>query len=366
MIYVYAFDQNKGIKTVYVEKRNDLNLSTLNGAASGIGTFTNDGAAAANRTAGTYSDVVSTTAQNGTGATFDVVVASDGTPTVTLKTAGTGYAATDTLTIADGNLGGGGATNITVTVSTISGIDATDTFDERLAALSKLYWVQGRNVSGVPNTISEIDVIGYSEVSRPELDDPATGAATYLELTLLGDKNLLDNYFTEYDSGNSSDSGKTELFRTRVDGENDENRFGIIRDYNETITPVIGIAKPSNFTLVDRGTGFNTDTDIILSKGRKNDGTSVYNSVFGLSYFDPQFFTKILLDTSIEGTGGFGTGKYIYGITSGAYGVVEGSSTGSFSKNKTLMVKTLFGNFKSGEILRDEDKNSVRISQDKD
>ena len=50
-------------------------------------------------------DVVSTTAQNGTGATFDVVVASDGTPTVTLKTAGTGYAATDTLTIADGNLG---------------------------------------------------------------------------------------------------------------------------------------------------------------------------------------------------------------------------------------------------------------------
>ena len=358
------FDQNKGIKTVYVEKESNINLSTLNGAASGVGTFTNDGAAAANRTAGTYIDVVSTTSQNGTGATFDVVVAADGTPTITLNQAGTGYAATDTLSISDGNLGAGGGAAITVTVSTISGVDATDTFDERLTALSTLYWVQGRNVSGVPNTINSIEVIGYSEVSRPELDDPAAGAKTYLELTLQGDKNLLDKYFTEYDSENSSDSGNRELFRTKVDGENDQNRFGLIRDYNETVTPVVGIAKPSNFTLVDRGTGFNTDTDIILSKGRKNDGTSVYNSVFGLSYFDPQLFTKITLDTSIEGTGGFGSGKYVYGITSGAYGVIEGSSTGSFSKNKTLMVKTLFGNFKSGEILRDEDNNSIRIAKD--
>ena len=28
------------------------------------------------------------------------------------------------------------------------------------------------------------------------------------------------------------------------------------------------------------------------------------------------------------------------------------------------MVKTLFGNFKSGEIIRDEDNNSVRIAND--
>ena len=83
-----------------------------------------------------------------------------------------------------------------------------------------------------------------------------------------------------------------------------------------------------------------------------------------MSYFDPQFFTKISLDKSIEGTGGFGSGKYVYGITSGAYGVIEGSSNGSYSKNKTLMVKTLFGNFKSGEILRDEDNNSIRIAKD--
>ena len=358
------FDQNKGIKTVYVEKESDINLSTLNGAASGVGTFTNNGAADSNRTAGTYTNVASTTAQNGTGATFNVVVAADGTPTVTLNTAGTGYAATDTLSISDGLLGAGGGAVVAVTVSTISGVDATDTFDERLTALSTLYWVQGRNVSGVPNTISSINVIGYSEVTRPELDDPSGSAATYLELTLEGDKNLLDKFFTEYDSENSSDNGNRELYRTKVDGENDENRFGLIRDYNETVTPVVGIAKPSNFTLVDRGTGFSTDTDIVLSKGKKNDGTAVYNSIFGLSYFDPQFFTKILLDDSIEGTGGFVSGKYIYGITSGAYGVVEGSSTGSFSKNKTLMVKTLFGTFKSGEIIRDEDNNSVRIAKD--
>tara|TARA_B100002019_G_scaffold90443_2_gene78157 strand:- start:2244 stop:10703 length:8460 start_codon:yes stop_codon:yes gene_type:complete len=360
----HFFDQNQGIKTVYVQKEPNINLSTLNGASSGVGTFANNGVADSSRTAGTYTNVTTTTAQNGTGATFDIVVAADGTPTITLNQAGTGYASTDTLSIIDGNLGGGGGADITITVSTISGVDATDTFDERLTALSTLYWVQGRNVSGVPNTISPIDVIAYSEVSRPELDDPASTPETYLELTLAGDKNLLDKFFTEYDAENSGDNGIRELFRTKVDGENDQNRFGIIRDYNETITPVIGIAKPSNFTLVEKGTGFNTDTDIILSKGKLSDGTSVYNSIFGLSYFDPQFFTKLLLDDSTETTGGFTPGQYVYGVTSGAYGVVEGSSTGSFSKNKVLMVKTLFGTFKSGEIIRDENNNSVRIAQD--
>ena len=352
------FDQNDGIKTVYVLKSGNVNLSALNGATSGIGTFSDNGAADGSRTAGTYSAVASTaTTGSGSGATFNVVVASDGTPTVTLASAGTGYAANDTVGIADSVLGGGGGATITVTVTTTSGVDATDTLDERLSALSTLYWVQGRNASGIPDTINSIDVIAYSEVLRPEI-----GGDTYLELTLKGDKNFLDTKFTEYDSEQTG--GERQLFRTRVDGENNTNVFGVIKDYNETVTPVVGIAKPSNFTLIEKGTGFNSDTDIILSKGRKNDGGEVYNTTFGLSYFDPQFFTKIALDDTISGGSAFLPGYYIYGIESGAYGVVEGISGGSFSKNKTLMVKTLFGNFKSGEIISDEKNNSVRIAKD--
>ncbi len=353
-----VFDQNTGIKTVYVEVATGQNLSTLNGAASGIGTFTHNGVADASRTQGVYNGVASTaTTGSGSGATFNVVVSADGTPTVTLVTAGTNYAANDTVGIADSVLGGGGGATITLTVSTISGTDATDTYDERLTALSTLYWVQGRNASEVPDTISSIDVIAYSEVIRPEI-----GSKTYLELTVAGDKNLLDTFFTEYDNGHVS--GERELFRTRDDGENDTNVFGVIKDYNETVTPIIGMAKPSNFTLIERGTGFNTDTDIILSKGRLDNGTEVYNTTFGLSYFDPQFFTKILLDDPISGGSAFLPGYYVYGLESGAYGVVEGTSGGSFSKNKTLMVKTLFGTFKSGEILRDEKNNSIRVAKD--
>ena len=93
------------------------------------------------------------------------------------------------------------------------------------------------------------------------------------------------------------------------------------------------------------------DTDVVLSKGRQENGSPVYNSTFGLSYFDPQFFTKILLDERITVVGSFTPGQYVYGIESGAYGVVEGSATGTFTTTKTLMVKTLFGNFKSGKQL---------------
>ena len=80
--------------------------------------------------------------------------------------------------------------------------------------------------------------------------------------------------------------------------------------------------------------------------------------------FDPQFFTKILLDEDIIADGRFASGKYVYGLESGAYGVVEGPSDGKFTTNKTLMVKTLFGNFKSGETIRDEDNFSVRAAKD--
>ena len=75
------------------------------------------------------------------------------------------------------------------------------------------------------------------------------------------------------------------------------DEFGFIVDYSPTITPVIGKAKPNNFFLKQRGSGFNSDSDIVLSRGRLAAGTTAYNATFGLSYFDPQFFTKITLES---------------------------------------------------------------------
>ncbi len=224
-----------------------------------------------------------------------------------------------------------------------------------------LWFVQTRTDAGEPSVANSVAAIAFSKVNRIEVN--ASTGVTYLELTITAAKNLLDQYFLEYDA--SSPSGYREVYLSENDAKSSSSTpFGTIIDYNETITPVIGTIKPSNFNFIETGSGFDADTDVVLSKGRDENGDFVYNSTFGLSYFDPQFFTKILLDERITVVNSFTPGQYVYGIESGAYGVVEGSSTGTFTTTKTLMVKMLFGNFKSGEAIRDESNNTLRIAKD--
>ena len=228
------------------------------------------------------------------------------------------------------------------------------------STLGTLWFVQTRTDVGAPSVVNSVKSLAFSKVNRIEVN--ASTGVTFLELTVTGRKDLLDTYFLEYDL--ASGSKYREVYLTENDAIQGNTAFGTIVDYNETITPVVGLSKPNNFTLIERGSGFNEDSDSVISKGRLSNGGSVYNTTFGLSYFDPQFFTKILLDEDIIADGRFASGKYVYGLESGAYGVVEGPSDGKFTTNKTLMVKTLFGNFKSGETIRDEDNFSVRVAKD--
>ena len=93
-------------------------------------------------------------------------------------------------------------------------------------------------------------------------------------------------------------------------------------------------------------------------------GDATYNSIFGLSYFDPSFFTKVQLDAVPSGSGAFQAGKYVFGLESNAYGVVEGSDTGVYSIGQLLYLKTLSGRFLSGETIRDEDGNTAKFAKD--
>ena len=111
----------------------------------------------------------------------------------------------------------------------------------------------------------------------------------------------------------------------------------------------------------ERGSGFNSDSDIVLSKGRLAAGTNAYNTTFGISYFDPQFFTKIIIETT---PAGYDEGKYVFGVDSGAYGVVEGTPSGVYTTGTILFVTTLSGRFLPGETIRDEDGNTVRIAKE--
>ena len=249
-----------------------------------------------------------------------------------------------------------------VNIDNIGGSATTDN-DARLAALSNLWYIVNR--SGTTYTVSSVSAIGFSIVNRIEVD--SSTSQTFLEITVSGKKSELDEKFVEYDNEDASKNRK--LFLTENEAKNTSaTEFGTIVDYNETITPVIGLAKPSNVTLIEKGDGFNSDIDVVASKGRQSNGNAVYNTTFGLSYFDPQFFTKILLDgplpTSTTSNPKFDNGMYVYGLQSGAYGVIEGAADQSYSKYKTLMVKTLFGTFQSGEPIRDEKNNTIRIRKD--
>lgn len=95
--------------------------------AGAVATFTSNGAADGSRTAGTYTVTDAAGNASGTGADFTVVVAANGTPTVTQVSGGQGYADNETITIADASLGGGGGASVVLTVTVAATAAATFT-----------------------------------------------------------------------------------------------------------------------------------------------------------------------------------------------------------------------------------------------
>lgn len=297
-----------------VERPFDITNSTV----GSITAITNISAADVTRNPGTYTidaDEYSTDG-SGFGAAFSVIIDNSGAAGVTLTNGGTNFSVGETFTILASEIGGAGS-DLTFDVDTIS------------------------------------------------------STTNYLELTVKGNKEDLYVFLKEYDDSDSSK--KRKLFLSESDAQSYYFQSGTptifpyseVLDYNEIITPVIGVCKPKDFSLLEKGSGFKTDLDKILSKGRLSTGQEVYNSIFRFSYFNPTFFTRIIVDSDLPiQSVGFSSGKYILGATSGAYGVIEGSSTSKYSVGNTLWVKTLSGKFIPGETITDEAGNSRRIARE--
>ena len=247
--------------------------------------------------------------------------------------------------------------DVNIPITSIVPSDLENTF-------SKLWYVKTR--AGT-NIVSYVDVLSYSKVFKPLKNPGTTEESRFLEVTVAGLKSDLENIFKEYDE--SSEGKNRKVFLTENDAVGDEKEnlasttFANIVDYSDTITPIIGTAKPNNFYLQERGEGFNSDSDIVISKGTLAEGGEAYNAKFALSYFDPQFFTKILLETVVPANT-YGVGEYVTGLTSGAYGVVEGAANGVYSTGRQLFVKTLSGKFVPGETLTDEAGTLVKIANE--
>jgi hypothetical protein len=227
--------------------------------------------------------------------------------------------------------------------------------------LENLWFIKTRS-GATPATVDNVNCIAFSKVIRTDysIDTPL------LELTVYGKKDLLDLFLREYDEESSSKIRS--IFLTQSDSFANTNPLGHIVDYNEIITPTIGLVKPKNLSLVDFSPGFNTDRDIVLSKGKLSDGTPFYGSTFNLNYFNPVFFTRLLLDSLVPENNTtsqqFAPGMYITGLKSSAYGVVEGSLTEPYSYGNSLFVKTLSGQFLPGESIADEKGNILRIAKE--
>ena len=225
-----------------------------------------------------------------------------------------------------------------------------------------LFFVRSRDENGAATSTGSVQVLSFAKTKKPLIN--TSDAVQFVEATVYGKKDDVNRILIEYDLGDSNYKRKLYLTEADAIAGAAESEWGYIVDYSDTITPVIGKAKPSNFYLEQRGSGFNSDSDVVLSRGRLGNGTSAYNTIFGFSYFDPSFFTRIVLESEPTGTGAFEEGKYVYGLTSNAYGVVEGTASGNYSTSNILFVKTLSGRFQSGETLRDEDSNTVKIAKD--
>ena len=221
--------------------------------------------------------------------------------------------------------------------------------------LRSIWFVTSRTGSGGVADVASVQTIGLATVIRPEL-----GTTTCLQLVLYGRKDYLDEIFKEFDDNVTSK--RRLLYKTENDANLEQNEIGWISDYNETIIPLVGLAKPKDFALVKRPEGFNQDTDTVISKGRTAGGQTPYTGLFNLSYFNPIFFTRLLVDSTI--TSDFSAGKYITGSQSGAYGVVEGDTNGFLSTGKSLVVRTLSGRFVPGETLVSEEGGLLRIARE--
>jgi hypothetical protein len=89
------------------------------GNSTQVATVNNIGANNGSRTVGTYLNCISTTSGSGTGAKFTVAVDGSTPIAVTCTHGGVDYQTGDTITIADNQLGSGGAPALTMTVATL-------------------------------------------------------------------------------------------------------------------------------------------------------------------------------------------------------------------------------------------------------
>ena len=182
--------------------------------AGGAETMTNFSGADASRTIGTYTNVTGTSGGSGTVGTFDITVGGGGGITgVVIKTFGSGHSASDTITIADAVLGGGGASPFTMDINTI-------TTSGQILASDITIATAGTGVA-VGGTITIADAVlgggGGAAVTFDALTVGAAGAVSSVTYTTANAPQRSDTYTNVVYASNTA-SGAGASFAVEITG----------------------------------------------------------------------------------------------------------------------------------------------------
>jgi len=182
-----AGDEFNGISVVVVDHGADqrITVAPADGQIQGFDNAQNAGVTAG-RTAGTYT--INATGGSGTGAAFEVVVASDGSATITLSAGGRDYVDGETLTLPAANAYGG-ASDITVDVDGVGDLPAVGTYLQWTDATSgdtyKANVFRNRDQDSVEITLWEttqrLRIIGSNTVALNNVNGTLITTATAIE-----------------------------------------------------------------------------------------------------------------------------------------------------------------------------------------
>ena len=184
--------------------------------AGGITSVNNIGAADASRTQGTYTGVTGTSSNgSATVGTFNIQVGGGGSITsVNIATIGSANAVSDTITIADANLGGGGAAALTFDVASISTAGDVD--------INEISIVSAGTGVTVGDTITIADAVlgggGGAAITFDAASVGAVGAITSITYTTSNAPQRYDQYTTVPFTSNTSGGDGGATFTVTING----------------------------------------------------------------------------------------------------------------------------------------------------
>lgn len=139
------------------------------------------GAADASRSAGTYTTVTGTASADGADAEFTIVVDGSGAATVSaISDEGSGYVVGETITIADSDLGNGGADDLVLTVATLNTYIVDVSKIGQDYGVGKYSWLFDQRLTSaeIAAILAQYPALSYELVGEVEdvctLDSPAT------------------------------------------------------------------------------------------------------------------------------------------------------------------------------------------------